>query len=75
MEKYILATIVALAAIIGFLVNISQPTKAQTNALTLANVEALSYNEYGYDRGCLPSGLGCTTGWNVWLPNDRGDEE
>lgn len=73
MKNLKLIAVCCVAAISGSIA-VGMGTAEQTcsNDLQVQNIEALSYNEYGYDRGCEGPGDGCTTDWNVWHPDEKG---
>ena len=52
MKKFILPVFVAVATISGATGYFNQPTTPQLNALGIANLEALSYDEWGFDTCC-----------------------
>lgn len=66
MKRFFLPALLAIAAISGTIGYFNQPIHPQFNALGVANVEALSYDEWGYDTGCMPIGDGCL----VWPSNN-----
>ena len=66
-----IAVIVAVGATVGYN---NQTKKSIQSDLALANVEALTYDEYGYDRGCLPQGDGCLIYPTEWHPTALGKD-
>lgn len=73
MKKMKFITICCVAVLSGGIaVSMDKSEKSGSNDLQLQNVDALSYNEMGYDRGCLGPGAGCTTDWDVWHPDEKG---
>ncbi len=54
-----------LAGISGF----KTTEKSSMSALTISNIEALTYDEWGYDHGCVSNGDGCIIRYNRWYPD------
>lgn len=46
-----------------------QLEKTVSSELVIANIEALTYDEWGYDTGCVANGDGCMIRYNHWYPN------
>lgn len=63
--------IAAFAAIVtaGCIAGISKSHTSEASAITLVNVEALTYDEWGYDHGCVSNGDGCILRYNQWYPD------
>ena len=75
MKKFMLPAIVAIAAASGIIGFSNQSSKHALNALALENLEALSYDEWGYDKGCKGPGDGCIIWPSYWYPELRGVDE
>lgn len=60
------AVIVAVGATVGYT---TQPQRSIQSDLAIANIEALTYDEWGYDHGCVNNGDGCILRYNRWYPN------
>lgn len=61
------AVIVAVGATVGYN---TQTKKSIQSDLAIANIEALTTDEWGYDHGCLDNGDGCMLITNSkWFPN------
>ena len=70
--------IFSLAAVAGltlgaYVNNESSISKEPANALTLANIEALTYTEWGHDSGCDGPGSGCLLQHSEWYHDKKGD--
>lgn len=61
-----IAAIVAISATIGYN---NQADKSTHSNLAIANIEALTYDEWGFDGGCVSNGDGCMPGLNRWYPD------
>lgn len=64
-----IAVIAAVGATFSYHKHAEKPVKSN---LAMANIEALTYDEWGYDNRCLPNGDGCMLRYNRWFPNDQG---
>lgn len=62
------AAIAAVGCLAGVL-GLRAPESESQSALTLANIEALTYDEWGYDSGCVANGDGCILKYNRWYPD------
>ncbi len=63
-----IAAIVAVGAAVGY---DKQTKKTVSSDLAIANIEALTTDEWGYDTGCVSDGDGCILRYNRWYPNDK----
>lgn len=61
-----IAATVAIGAIIGYN---TQAKRSIPSDLAIANIEALTYDEWGYDHGCVNNGDGCILRYNRWYPD------
>lgn len=64
--------LVAIAAIVAISVTVSydnQATNPSRSDLAIANIEALTYDEWGFDHGCVNNGDGCMLRYNRWYSN------
>jgi len=61
-----IAAVVAVGAAVGYN---SQAGKPVHSDLAIANIEALTYDEWGYDHGCVDNGDGCMIRYNHWYPD------
>lgn len=74
MNKQKLSLAILLATITCVSVSyISKINETETNQLTLANIEALSWTEWGHDSGCGASGNGCLLPNSEWYEFLKGD--
>lgn len=55
MEKVIISSLVAIA-VLSAACYTTQTSVKSSSSLTLDNIEALTYNEYGYDDCCIYTG-------------------
>lgn len=71
MKKKMIFVVAAAAAVAtGIMGYSTMKTTQAPSALALANIEALTYDEWGYDHGCLDDGDGCMLITNSqWFPN------
>lgn len=60
------AVIVAVGATVGYT---TQSQRSIQSDLAIANIEALTYDEWGYDHGCVNNGDGCILRYNRWYPD------
>lgn len=63
-----IAAIVAVGAAVSYS---SQTEKSAHSDLAIMNIEALTYDEWGYDHGCVANGDGCILRYNRWYPTDK----
>lgn len=77
MKKNFLTAILAVAICsgigYGLHANCNETSQKEFSALTLANVEALSYTEWGHDSGCNGPGSGCLLPESEWYHDLKGD--
>lgn len=67
-RNLVFAAIAAIVAV-GTAVSYSgQTEKSAHSDLAIMNIEALTYDEWGYDHGCLDDGNGCMLRYNRWYP-------
>ncbi len=67
--KCIFAAIALILAVGTAISNHNQTKKPIQSDLTIANIEALTYDEWGYDHGCLNNGDGCLLSYSRWYPD------
>ncbi len=61
-----IVAIVAFGATVGYKNQTANPVCSE---LVIANIEALTYDEWGYDHGCVSNGDGCILRYNRWYPD------
>lgn len=70
-QKFGLAAIAAIVAVGTAVGYNSLKGKPAHSDLVLENIEALTYDEWGYDHGCVSNGSGCILRYNRWFPTDQ----
>lgn len=69
-KKCMLAAVAAIVAVSVTVGYNTQTKRSVQSDLAIANIEALTYDEWGYDHGCLDNGDGCMLiTYSQWYPN------